>query len=46
MAEPPETLSISTVTVSSPSKVLSLEGVSDVVPVVSPALTVISDKLA
>ena len=47
VAEPPETLSISIVAVSFDvaSYILSSIGVNDVVPVVFPAVIVISDKL-
>ena len=44
VAEPPETVFTSMIAVSSPSNVLSSMGVKLVVPVVSPAEIVMSDK--
>ena len=45
VADPPETEAIAIIAVSSPSKVLSSVGVNDAVPVVAPALIVISDTV-
>ena len=43
VADPPETVEIATIPVSLPSKVLSSVGVNEVVPVVDPAVIVISE---
>ena len=43
LAEPPETVDIATTPVSFPSYTLSSVGVNEAVPVVFPAVTVISD---
>ena len=43
MAEPPETVEIATIPVSSPSYMLSSVGVNEAVPVVEPAEIVISE---
>ena len=46
VAEPPETVSIATILVSLPSKILSSVGVNEAVPVVAPAEIVISEIVA
>ena len=46
VAEPPVTLAIAIIPVSFPSKVLSSVGVNEAVPVVSPAVMVMSETVA